>query len=113
MRNTDSATLQSPKSGRRFNVLGSVRWIRPARPPTWGCFTAKYAMAKVPVIVIENWIESVTRTPQSPDTDAKKIVTTEQRRRVFHIGHPKRMFPILAAARLTVAMITQLKKRPR
>ena len=36
----------------------------------------------VPVIVIPNWIESVTRTPQSPDTEAKKIVMTEQTRSV-------------------------------
>ena len=60
-----------------------------------------------------NWIESVTSTPHSPDTDAKKMVMVEQRRRVCHIGHPSTMLAIFAAARFTVAMMTQLKNKPR
>ena len=64
-------------------------------------------------MVIRNWIESVTSTPQSPDTEAKKMVMTEQTSRVRSIGHPSTMLAILAAARLTVPMMTQLKKSPR
>ncbi len=85
----------------------------PARPPTAGCDTAKYAVAKEPVSVIPNWIESVTSTPQRPDTEAKKIVMTEQTTRVRPIGHPSTMLAILAAARFTVAMMTQLNSSPR
>ena len=60
-----------------------------------------------------NWIESVTSTPQSPDTEAKKMVMIEQTSRVRPIGQPSTMLAILAAARFTVAMMTQLKRRPR
>jgi hypothetical protein len=63
--------------------------------------------------VIPNWIESVTKTPQSPETDAKKIVITEQSRRVRPVGQPSTMLAILAAARFTVAMMKQLKNSPR
>ena len=64
-------------------------------------------------MVIVNWIESVTSTPHSPDTEAKKMVITEQTSRVRSIGQPSTTLAILAAARFTVAMMTQLKKRPR
>ena len=67
----------------------------------------------MPVIVIENWIESVTSTPHKPETDAKKIVMTPQTMSVRSIGQPRRTFAILTAARFTVAMMTQLKSRPR
>jgi DNA-binding MurR/RpiR family transcriptional regulator len=60
-----------------------------------------------------NWIVSVTSTPHSPLTEAKKIVMTAQTRSVRSIGQPSTMLPILAAARFTVAMMTQLKNSPR
>ncbi len=113
MISTDSATVQLPKSGSRLSVLGSILWMSPARPPICGCFTAKYATAKVPVIVIVNWIESVTSTPHSPDTDAKKIVITAAMDSVCQGGQPSTTLAIFTAARFTVAMITQLKNRPR
>ena len=60
-----------------------------------------------------NWMKSVTSTPHSPDVAAKATLRTAQMRSVFPIGQPNNTFAILAAARFTVAMITQLKKRPR
>ncbi len=83
-----------------------------ARPPP-GVAARSRRPRIVPVIVIVNWIESVTSTPQSPETDAKKMVMTEQTSSVRSIGQPRTTFAILAAARFTVAMITQLKRRPR
>jgi hypothetical protein len=110
---TASAVGQSPKSGRRAIVCGGTLAKRPWSPPTAGCCSAKYATAMVPVIVMPNWIESVTSTPHSPLTEAKKIVISEQTNRVRPVGQPSTMLPILAAARFTVAMMTRLKKKPR
>ena len=58
-------------------------------------------------------MKSVTRTPQSPDVAAKATFKSAQTTSVFPIGQPSTTLAILAAARLTEAMITQLKKRPR
>src|SRR5215510_13207542 len=113
MMNTDNATDQLEKSGRKFRTLGFTRANSPDRWPTSGCCSAKYAAANAPVIVTENWIESVTSTPQSPETDAKKIVITDAKISVRYIGQPSRMLAIFAAARLTVAMMKQLKNNPR
>src|SRR5262245_58054526 len=113
MRNTTNAAFQLEKSGRKPIWLGGILAKRPDRPPTAGCCSAKYATANVLPIVMRNWSESVTNTPHSPDTDAKKIVMIDANRSVFHIGRPNRMLPNLTAARFTVAMITQLKKNPR
>src|SRR5215510_1192120 len=80
-------------------------------PPT--DFTAKYAAAMTADILMKNWIMSMTRTPQSPEWAAKITFSTPTKRRVSQAGRPKRTFAIFTAAMLTVAMITQLKKRPR
>ena len=37
---------------------------------------------------MQNWIKSVTSTPHSPDTEAKKIVITAQTTSVRSIGQP-------------------------
>ena len=60
-----------------------------------------------------NWMKSVTSTPQSPEVAAKAMLSTAQMSSVCHIGQPSTTLAILAAARFTVAMITQLKKSPR
>src|ERR1041385_8811743 len=96
---TVSATGQLPKSGTRLMRDGSTRLRRPERPPTCGCCSAKYATANVPVMVMQNWIESVTSTPQRPDTDAKKMVIPEQTNSVCDGGQPSTTLAILAAAR--------------
>src|ERR1041384_946131 len=113
MNNTDNATDQLEKSGRKLRVRGFTRENNPERCPTSGCCSAKYAAANAPVIVTVNWIESVTSTPHSPDTDAKKMVITDAKISVRCIGHPSRILAIFAAARLTVAMMKQLKNSPR
>ena len=80
-------------------------------PPTWR--TANQAAAVTAVILMRNWIMSMTRTPQRPEYMAKTTLRKPQASRVCQRGSPKRMLAILQAARLTVAMMTQLKKRPR
>ena len=66
-----------------------------------------------PAIAMPNWMKSVTSTPQSPEVAAKATFSTAQTRSVFPIGQPRITLAILTAARFTVAMMTQLKKRPR
>src|SRR5512140_2833148 len=97
-----SADDQLPKSGSMCSDDAGTLANSPLRPPIAGCFRAKYVTANAPVIVMPNCSESVTSTPHSPDTDAKKIVITEQTRSVCHVGQPSTMLPILAAARFTV-----------
>ena len=82
-------------------------------PPTSGCLSAKYIAAKAPVIAMPNWMKSTTSTPQSPDVAAKAMFITPQISRVCHIGQPRTMLAILAAARFTEAMMKQLKNSPR
>ncbi len=60
-----------------------------------------------------NWIKSVTSTPHSPEVAAKATLMTPHTSSVCPIGQPSSTLAILAAARFTVAMITQLKNRPR
>ncbi len=60
-----------------------------------------------------NWIMSVTMTPQRPEVAANAMFSTAQTTSVCAIGHPSSTLAILAAARLTVAMITQLNSSPR
>ena len=60
-----------------------------------------------------NWIRSVTITPHNPAVAAKATFSTAQMTSVFAIDQPSRTAAIFAAARLTVAMITQLKNKPR
>ena len=62
---------------------------------------------------MKNWIMSMTSTPQSPECAAKATFSTPRKSRVCQRSMPKRMPAILQAARLTVAMIMQLKSRPR
>ena len=83
------------------------------RPPTSGAFTAKYAAAITAVIMMKNWIMSITSTPQSPECAAKATFSSPTNRSVSQRSRPKRMPAILHAARFTVAMIMQLKNRPR
>ena len=60
-----------------------------------------------------NWMRSVTITPHSPDVAAKAMLSTAQMASVRNIGQPNTTLAILAAARFTVAMMMQLKKRPK
>ncbi len=85
----------------------------PLRPPTPGACIAKYAAANAEVIVMQNWIMSVTITPQSPAVAAKTIGITTQIASVSPRGQPKSTPAIFTSARLTVAMIVQLKNSPR
>src|SRR5687767_9704211 len=101
------------KSGSNCSVDGGICDISPDRPPTCGCCSAKYAAATEAVIAITNWKTSVINTPHSPAIDANSTLITAHTASVCHIGQPSSTFAILAAARLTVAMITMLKKSPR
>ena len=60
-----------------------------------------------------NCRKSTTSTPHSPDVAANTTLITAQMISVFSIGQPSTTFAIFAAARLTVAMMKQLKIRPR
>ena len=104
---------QSPKSGSRLSVFGSTRAMSPDSPPTSGCLSANHAAANDPAIAIPNWMKSVTSTPQRPDVAAKATLIAAQMSSVLPIGQPSMTFAIFAAARLTDAMITQLKNSPR
>ena len=81
------------------------------KPPT--CSTAKYAAAITAVILMKNWIMSMTSTPHSPEWAANTTLRIPQITMVCQAGRPKRMFAILQAARVTIPMMKQLKKRPR
>jgi hypothetical protein len=65
------------------------------------------------VIMMKNWIMSMTSTPHSPEKAAKKRLRAPTRISVSSRLIPNRIEAILQAARLTVAMIMQLKNRPR
>ena len=56
---------------------------------------------------------SVTITPQSPAVAAKMIGTMTEIASVSARGQPKSTPAIFTSARLTVAMIQQLKNSPR
>ena len=60
-----------------------------------------------------NWKMSVTSTPHSPAIDANATLMTAHTASVCHMGQPSSTLAIFAAARLTAAMITMLKKSPR
>ncbi len=111
--NIESVSPQLPKSGTRAMVCAGSCATRPDRPPTSGCASAKYAAANAPAIAIPNWKKSTTSTPHSPDVAAKTMLITAQISSVLPIGQPSTTLAILAAARLTVAMMKQLKTRPR
>ena len=71
-----SAVGQSLKSGNSVQQLGWVRILRDAVRADRrhrGCCSAKYAAANAAVIVMPNWIRSVTSTPHKPAIEAKKI----------------------------------------
>ena len=65
------------------------------------------------VILMKNWIMSITSTPQSPEWAAKATFSRPTKASVCQRSSPNRMPAILHAARLTVAMIMQLKISPR
>ncbi len=77
------------------------------------CSTAKYAAAVTAVILMKNWIISMTSTPQRPEWAAKTTLSAPHNRSVCHRSRPKRMAAILQAASRTVPMMKQLKNRPR
>ena len=113
MTSTVSVRPQSLKSGSRLSIFGSLLAISPCRPPTSGCCSAKYAAANEPAIAMPNWMNSVTSTPHRPEVAAKIMLITAQNNSVCHIGQPRITLAIFAAARLTAAMITPLKNKPR
>ena len=55
----------------------------------------------------------MTSTPHSPECAANATFSMPHASSVCHRGRPNRMLAILHAARLTEAMMTQLKNRPR
>ncbi len=77
------------------------------------CCTAKKAAAITAVILMKNWIISMTRTPHSPECAAKATFSTPQSSSVCQRGRPNRILAILQAAKLTEARMKQLKNRPR
>ena len=87
--------------------------INALSPPTCGAVTAKYAAAITAVILMKNWIMSMTSTPQSPECAANAAFSTPTNSSVCQRSRPNRMPAILQAARLTVAMIMQLNNSPR
>ncbi len=82
-----------------------------SRPPT--DFTAKYAAAITADILMKNWIMSITSTPHSPECAANTTFSRPTKISVCQSRRPNSTFAIFTAAMLTVAMITQLKKKPR
>ena len=83
--------------------------------PVWRAtsFSEKYAAAMTAVILMKNCTMSMTSTPHSPECAAKTTFRMPQTRMVCHGGRPKRMLAILHAASVTIAMMKQLKNRPR
>ncbi len=65
------------------------------------------------VILMKNWIMSMTSTPQRPECAANTTFKPPTMSSVCQRSSPKRTPAILQAARFTVAMIMQLKKSPR
>ncbi len=82
-----------------------------SRPPT--CLTAKYAAAITAVILMMNWIMSMTSTPQRPEYAANTTLRSPTMSSVCQRSRPKSTLAILQAARFTEPMMTQLKKKPR
>ena len=62
---------------------------------------------------MKNWIMSMTRTPHKPEWVANTTFSAPTNASVCHRSNPNSTPAILHAARLTVAMIMQLKSRPR
>ena len=85
----------------------------PSSPPTCGACSAKYAAATTAVILMKNWIMSMTSTPHRPECAANATFSRPTNVSVCQRSKPKRIAAILHAARLTVAMMMQLKNRPR
>ncbi len=65
------------------------------------------------VILMKNWTMSMTSTPHSPECVANTTFRPPTSASVCHRGRPNSTPAILQAARFTVAMIMQLKSRPR
>ena len=83
----------------------------PRRRPT--STSENQAAANTAVILMKNWIMSMTSTPQSPECAAKTTFRIPQMTMVCTAERPKRMLAILQAASVTIPMMKQLKKRPR
>ena len=83
------------------------------RPPTPGACSAKYAAAITAVILMKNCTMSMTSTPQRPECAANDDVQDADERAASASAGGRRGSPaILQAARLTVAMIMQLNRKP-
>jgi len=82
-------------------------------PPTCGSVTAKYAAAITADILMKNWTMSITSTPHKPEWAAKTQLSRPTASSVCQRSSPKSTAAILQAARFTVAMMMQLKNRPR
>ncbi len=65
------------------------------------------------VILMKNWIMSMTSTPQRPECVAKTTLSVPTSASVCQRSRPNRTPAILQAARFTVAMIMQLNSSPR
>ena len=113
MISTVSVRFQSPKSGRSDSVFGSICVTSPCSPPTFGWSSAYQAAAITALILITNCTRSIASTPHNPDTEANTTQIAPQISTVSSRPHPSITFEILIAASVTVAMIAQLKKRPR
>ena len=62
---------------------------------------------------MKNWIMSMTSTPHSPEWAAKTTLSSPTAASVCQRFRPNSIAAILHAARFTVAMMMQLKKKPR
>ena len=65
------------------------------------------------VILMKNWIISITSTPQSPVCAANATFSKPTNNNVCQRSSPNKIPAILHAARLTVAIIRQLNSSPR
>ena len=98
-------------------ILSAGTFLKPERgagalPSGLGARHAA-AAAITAVILMKNWIMSMTRTPHSPLIVAKATLSRPTMSRVCQRSILNRTAAILQAARLTVAMMMQLKTNPR
>ena len=66
-----------------------------------------------PIMAMTNWTRSEASTPHRPEIAAKATQITPQTSTVWRRSQPSMTLAILTAARVTEAMIAQLKNSPR
>jgi len=66
-----------------------------------------------PIMAMTNWTRSDASTPHRPEIAANATQITLHTSTVWSRSQPSMTLAILAAARVTEAMIAQLKKNPR